>query len=120
MTSILTCEEYDRYRHNIEHEDELINHRLTWLLISQSFLFGACVAAGSVPFALRVASVVLCLCVYMSIIAAIRSISFLRAEVDGRAPSNCPPIVGADKSHTFGLVAPLGIPIVLILGWLSL
>lgn len=32
---------WQRVRQMIEHENELINHRLTWLMTSQSILFGA-------------------------------------------------------------------------------
>jgi hypothetical protein len=32
---------YEKIREQIEHEDELINHRLTWFLASQGFLFVA-------------------------------------------------------------------------------
>jgi hypothetical protein len=31
---------YDRYRRQVEHEDNLVNHRVSWLVASQSFLLG--------------------------------------------------------------------------------
>jgi len=33
--------DWNRVRSEIEHEDNLTNHRLTWLLTSQGFLFAA-------------------------------------------------------------------------------
>jgi hypothetical protein len=37
----MPAEFYDRIRSQIQHEADLINHRLSWLLAAQSFLFAA-------------------------------------------------------------------------------
>lgn len=37
----LNKDQFDQWRDHVKHEDELINHRLTWLLVVQGFLFGA-------------------------------------------------------------------------------
>src|ERR1700677_351087 len=37
----ITCDYYDQVRHQIEHEDDLITQRISWLMASQSFLFSA-------------------------------------------------------------------------------
>ena len=38
---------YEMIREQIKHEDELVNHRLNWLLLSQAFLFTAFIAIAT-------------------------------------------------------------------------
>jgi len=116
----LTATEYDRYRSNIEHEDDLINHRLSWLLIAQSFLLGACVAAANTPIVVRVVGIATCATTYISLLAAIASIRSLRRACQNRIPADFPSIVGDPPLHTMGLVGPLTVPIIFVVAWLLL
>ena len=113
----LTPEEYDRFLSNIEHEDNLINHRLSWLLVSQSFLFGASVAANPVPSIIRIIGIVSALASYVGLVAAILSIATLSRLCEERIPDRFPPAVGAAPLHAMGLVAPIVIPPIFVLGW---
>lgn len=72
---------FENYRQIIEHEDNLINHRVSWLLIAQSFLLGACVASGKYPFIIIFFGFISTLISYLSIRAALSALKILKDEV---------------------------------------
>jgi hypothetical protein len=113
-------DQYKICRGNIEHEDDLINHRLSWLVLAQSFLFAACISAKQTPCVVRAVGIAICVATYISIIAAIWSIRCLRRHYSGEIPAGYPPLVGAKPLHGLGLFAPIIIPPIFILGWLLL
>lgn len=114
----LSPEGYDRYRRNIEHEDDLINHRLSWLLIAQSFLLGACVASGQAPTVVRAVGIATCAATYISLLAAIVSIRNLCRAAGGTPPTGFPPVVSGPLLHGMGLIGPLAVPLIFVAAWL--
>jgi len=94
---------YEIYRRNIEHEDHLINHRLSWLMVAQSFLLAACVSSGRTPFIIKALGVSTCIVSYVSIFAAFRSINLLKEQRSTNIPEGYPPLVGANELN--GLIA---------------
>ncbi len=81
---------YDRLRKQIEHEDGLVNHRITWLLASQGFLFFAynqVSTAANKPGHFKITLLLIAalglaitLSIFLSILAAFDSLKNLRAS----------------------------------------
>jgi hypothetical protein len=113
----LNQNEFDRFRHNIEHEDNLINHRTSWLLISQSFLLGACVAANTYPFVIKVVGTIIAISSELGTVAAICALDRLRRECSAGFEGTVPPLISDPVVHWMGLVAPLALPIVFAIVW---
>ena len=134
-------EYYHLIRQRIEHEDELIVQRLSWLVASQSFLFTAYAIvlngltatpqpatetvihqqlrlSGLIPLA----AIMTCALIYIGIIAAVKAIASLRRSYRSRFPSDetVPGIQADDLTRALGLVAPLLLPLVFIGVWLYL
>ena len=109
----------DDYTERIDKENEFINHRVSWLLTSQSILGTAYVLAsragaaqpGTVPDFLswlpKLGLISSCL-IYISIFAAIRGITYIRAERPG---------LGQRSLLFLGLVAPALLPLVCFVSW---
>lgn len=67
--SSVSAQENDRYERTfsrIVREDELINHRMVWLLTSQSILFGAYALQKPSPFKQADYIIVICLLVVLT------------------------------------------------------
>jgi hypothetical protein len=137
---------YELLRKQVEHEDNLINHRLNWLLLSQGFLFvayGTILTSDNLNLAQKVwplrilitVAVVVSTLTCSSIWAAFRAVHELRAcwlrfnEAEskmerGKLETDFPPIIwdGCTRSSRFarGEYAAVGIPICIILAWISL
>lgn len=131
---------YRLCRSRIEHEDELIVQRLSWLVASQSFLFTAYAitsnalttldpkAAGSfldhavLVFRL-IPTVATCtaLLIYISILAGLRAIRQIRRFYLSKAvPTDLPPIQTSATTRLLGLSAPLLLPVLFVSVWLVL
>jgi hypothetical protein len=108
---------YLRFRSVIEHEDHLVNHRLSWLLIAQSFLLGACVAAESTPEVIRTIGVLTCGVTFVSVLAAEVAIVKLARKFTGGVPDGCPPLVSQWVVHGFGLIGPCTLPLLFAYAW---
>lgn len=113
--------EYDRIRSKWIHEDALINHRLTWLLASQSLLFaGYSVLLKTCPATARIErliwwtpllGILTSLLLFFSITAAIIAILCLRREFPDLA-------LEVNRATTIaGFVAPFFLPVVFALAW---
>ena len=81
----MTTDEYtDRTRAMIHHEDTLRDHRLTWLIASQSLLSGAVAFAWGkncyLILSLACAGLLLCLSIGVSLHANTKAIEKLRGE----------------------------------------
>ena len=137
---------YELLRKQLEHEDNLINHRLNWLLLSQGFLFVAYSTILTTDnlnptqkvWPLRILilfAVVVSALTCSSIWAAFRAIQELRAcwlrsnkaeskEEREKLETDFPPIVwdGCTRSSRLarGEYAAVGIPIFVILAWIAL
>ncbi|HTL16000.1 MAG TPA: hypothetical protein VL793_02130 [Patescibacteria group bacterium] len=133
-------ETYKLFRARIEHEDNLIVQRLSWLVASQAFLFTAYAittngltgldskAAGryleqaTLLFRL-IPTVAICvaLLIDISILAALRAIRQIRRLYQAKSISpDLPPIQTAATTRLLGLSAPLLLPVLFVSVWLVL
>ncbi len=122
--SSVSAQENDRYERTfsrIVREDELINHRMVWLLTSQSILFGAYALQKPSPSQSIIVQLIpwvalsLCLLIYTSIIAAVLATYCFRKEFSKEFPHVH--ISGPPLTHLLGLVSPLLLPLVFIGVW---
>jgi len=131
---------YRLYRGRIEHEDNLIIQRLSWLVASQSFLFTAYAIttnglinldakfpgrfaeqAGLLFRLIPTVAICVALLIYISILAALRAIRQIRRLYqDGPVPAELPPIQTAATTRLLGLSAPLLLPVLFVSVWLVL
>ena len=129
---------YQIIRHRLEHEDGLIVQRLSWLVASQSFLFSAYAITlnGMVVTGVRypeqqerflrlvpAVGLLTCVLIYVTILAAVRSMAGLRAEFLKQHPdgvAGLPPLQSARKIRDLGFAAPLVLPLVFVAAWLYL
>jgi hypothetical protein len=131
---------YRLFRDRIEHEDNLIIQRLSWLVASQSFLFTAYAIttnaltnldpkatgrfveqAGLLFRLLPTVAICVALLIYISILAALRAIRQIRRIYQSRpAPADLPPIQTAATTRLLGLSAPLLLPLLFVSVWLVL
>jgi hypothetical protein len=128
------------FRSRIEHEDDLIIQRLSWLVASQSFLFtayaittnglntldpktaGRFLEQSELLFRM-IPTVAICvaLLIYISILAALRAIRQIRHLYQLKSlPPDLPPIQTAATTRLLGLAAPLLLPILFVSVWLVL
>ncbi|HWB60784.1 MAG TPA: hypothetical protein VG733_14910 [Chthoniobacteraceae bacterium] len=138
--SHITAEYYDRVRQQIEHEDNLITQRISWLMASQSFLFSAYAIIlnglqprdntplSSVRFDffhfLPFAGMISTALIYTSICGGVISIGRLRKRWDEQDVDalklNRPPIHSRSLPFLLGQSAPRLLPLALIGMWLYL
>jgi hypothetical protein len=131
---------YRLFRGRIEHEDNLIVQRLSWLVASQSFLFtayaittngltsleqkytGGILEQGELLFRLiPTVAISVALLIYISILAALRAIRQIRRLYQQKnPPSDLPPLQTAATTRLLGLSAPLLVPILFVSVWLVL
>ena len=131
---------YRLVRERIEHEDNLIVQRLSWLVASQSFLFTAyaIVTSGltSQPSSntthfikqmyrlfdlIPVVGTLTSILIYASILAAVAAMRRLRNAYRSRlAKDDDLPIQTLPSIRLFGYSAPLLLPLVFIIVWLAL
>jgi hypothetical protein len=142
-TPLTPLEYYNLVRERIEHEDNLIVQRLTWLVGSQSFLFTAYAIASnglmsqpvqpvSAHFGeqlellfqlIPIVAMLTCVLIYISILAAVITTAKLRCGYRSRfgpEEDSLPPIMTAAPTRLFGLVAPLFLPLMFAGIWLVL
>ena len=134
-------EYYNVIRARIEHEDNLIVQRLSWLVASQSFLFTAyaivtnglttqppqpaCIhfsAQLQLLFQLiPIVGTLTCLLIYISILAAVASMKRLRDSYHSRFGVNeneLPPIMTRPPIRLLGHSAAVLLPLVFTIVWL--
>jgi hypothetical protein len=134
---------YQVIRGRIEHEDNLVMQRLSWMVASQSFLFTAYAivlnglnslpTAGEPPQFLDqqilmfhlvpVVAILTCVLIYISILAALKSMANLRRLYRsrfGEENEDLPDIQPATSIRTAGSSAPTVLPLVFTAVWLFL
>jgi hypothetical protein len=131
---------YRLIRSRIEHEDNLMSQRLSWMVASQAFLFTAYaittsglsnqISAGDSLFhsqarvlfrLIPVVAICNALLIYIGILAALKAIRELRRAYRARrGPNESPPIQTSVLTRRLGLAAPVLLPLVFILVWLAL
>jgi hypothetical protein len=134
---------YDRIRSQIEHEDELINLRVVWQLLAQSFFFSTYASllnadkqAKSVLFhqeqevlfwLVPVAAFFAGLLTAVSIFTSLANIAHLRHLFEDYAKNEAaedqsaklfPPIQGVERLRKLANIAPIGLPLLFIRAWL--
>jgi hypothetical protein len=132
---------YNVVRSRIEHEDNLVVQRLSWLVASQSFLFTAyaivtnglasqppppsCIRfAGQLQLLYQLIPVVgtlTCALIYVSILAAVASMRRLRNSYHSRFGDDekgLPSIMSRPPIRLFGHSASVLLPLVFITIWL--
>jgi hypothetical protein len=135
MADELTKDEYVFLREEMRHEDNLINARLSWLINSQSFLFGAfaiTVNAGTPSkFAmyeklnvvlvnwLPVAGILSLTASYLTILAAILHTRRVRRLAQDKCPPHMMPLNGEILVARMGLSGAIFTPIIFLTVWLA-
>ena len=138
--NVSALENYKLFRDRIEHEDNLIVQRLSWLVASQAFLFsayaittnglttldprtpGAYQEQATLLFRLiPTVAISVALLIDISILAALRAIRQLRRlyQAKGTSPE-VPPIQTSATTRLLGLSAPLLLPVLFVSVWLVL
>ena len=129
----LERDSYRIVRSEIEHEDQLINHRLSWLVSSQSFLLTAYAICLNAPMEfhrqsyerlnrvlfnlLPYAGLLTTVLIYPTILAAVISLARLRRFANRHHHLGLPPVHGALLTAFLGLSGPLTIPWVFAIAW---
>ncbi len=133
---------YGLIRSQIEHEDELVNMRVIWLIISQAFFFGAYASLMTAPtearnhlfeaelsllvWLLPVAALAAGMLTYVSILSSLRAIANLRTHYDHYAAVQWstdtsrvqyPDIQGSPGLRRWALVSPATLPLVFSISW---
>ena len=136
---------YDRIRSQIEHEDELIDLRVVWQLLAQSFFFSTYASllnankeAKSVLFhqeqevlfwLVPLAAFFAGLLTAGSIFTSLANIAHLRHLFEDYAKDEAaedqsaklfPPIQGVERLRKLANIAPIGLPLLFILAWLAI
>jgi hypothetical protein len=135
--SIDPLDYYRIVRGQLEHEDNLITNRLSWLIASQSFLFTAyAILAGNVSQGVisdpRRQLLVLipgiagltCIFIFLAILGGVIAMHNLR-KLHRRHSSSAhnqtlPPVQGYHATQFLGLVAPILLPILFTSVWVYL
>jgi hypothetical protein len=107
----------------VEHEDELINHRFSWLIGAQSILLAAWASSPSAlgRQLLPWAGLLSALFTYSSILAAIWALECLRTHEkanDLQASDRYPQLTSPWKRHWLGLAGPICVPPCFIVIWI--
>ena len=137
------AEYYDRIRSQIEHEDELINLRVVWQLLVQSFFFSTFATMLNAKeqaktalfdqlqyflvWVVPIAALLAGLLTFVSIVTALWNINSLRRSHENYSRDNArqdpstklfPPIQGPEYVRRLAQVSPIGLPLLFILTWL--
>jgi hypothetical protein len=139
--NISPLERYQLFRNRIEHEDNLIMQRLSWLMASQSFLFTAYAivtngmsisptAAAANVFAnhlstlgqiIPIVALLNSLLIFVSILAALKAIRELRRGYQQRPGAlEIIPLQTSRVARVLGLSAPVLLPPLFLAVWLFL
>jgi hypothetical protein len=138
------AEYYELIRGQIEHEDQTVNQRVIWQIISQAFFFGAYASLVTAPqqardpvfqalqqfllWAMPVAALLAGLLTYMSILASLRTMSYLRSLYESYAKEErrddassklYPDIHGPAHARRWAVLTPLAMPLVFIATWIA-
>jgi hypothetical protein len=126
----------DRQDRQIDTEMNLVSARMTWLVISQSFLFGAFIGSGSlapplfgesVQALVSVVGLLTCAWVRISVAAALAVVDRRKDErhpilaaLSHTLGVELPAVHREDPAHSAGNAPPQRIPAMLILAWATL
>lgn len=140
FVAVADLDRYRLVRQQIEHEDNLVSQRLSWLLVSQSFLFTAYAISVNGPPQIRshalettvsellvllpLVSILSALLIGLTVIAGIWTMYKLRRRysppLESTFGDELPPIQSAGGALFLGHFAPLFLPVLFIVIWLVL
>jgi hypothetical protein len=136
LESISRFQYYQIIRSQIEHEDNLINQRLSWFVAAQAFLFSAYAILLNAPSQVRLQSfakqqeilfsliplvaIGVSILIYVTIIAATLAMANLRRLAKNYFEDNAllPPIQGYRKTFLLGQATPILIPFLFMSSWI--
>lgn len=123
-------------RSRLEHEDNLINQRVSWLVSSQSFLLTGFAIAANGPVqdpmlpagALRArlmsllpgVGIACALLVIVAMIGGLMALAELRQIARENFPAERTPLVVRTRIQFLGVSAPTVLPIVFLLTWIAI
>ena len=133
-------EYYKIIRSQIEHEDNLINQRLSWFLAAQAFLFTAYAILLNAPTEVRaqkfaaqqdllfllvpIVAIGLSVLIYTTVFAAMIAMAHLRRLLESHVKEQertvLPPVQGYRLTLVLGQAAPILIPLLFIVIWIIL
>jgi hypothetical protein len=131
---------YQIIRSQIEHEDNLINQRLSWFVAAQAFLFSAYAIILNAPsqarlqsfatqqeilvFLIPLVAIGVGILIYITVIAAMLAMANLRRLLESHAKEKeiavLPPVQGYRQTLLPGQASPILIPLLFMIGWIVL
>jgi hypothetical protein len=139
-TAVASLDQYRMVRQQIEHEDNLVNQRLSWLLSSQSFFFTAYAISLNGPTIIRskslestvgllilllpLVSILSAVLIGLTVWAGMWTMQKLRhrygREMIQKFGDELPPIQSTGGALFLGHFAPIFLPALFIVIWLML
>ncbi len=121
-------------RRRVEHEDNLVNQRLSWILTSQAFLLTGYAILLNAPLDLRAKNyarqhellmklipstgIATVLLIWLAIFGALIAMRDLRAYAVAHPGYDASHVQGRRLTRLLGMAAPLLIPLVFLVTWL--
>jgi hypothetical protein len=136
--SISGIQYYQIIRSQIEHEDNLINQRLSWFVASQAFLFSAYAILLNAPsqvreegfatqreilfFLIPLVAIGVSILIYITVIAAMLAMANLRRLLKTHLDDSAllPPVQGYRQTFLLGQATPILIPFLFMISWIVL
>jgi hypothetical protein len=127
---------YQIIRSQIEHEDNLINQRLSWFVAAQAFLFSAYAILLNAPPQVRVqrfaaqqellfsliplVAIGVSILIYITVIAAMLAMANLRRLLKTHVEDSAllPPVQGYRQTFLLGQATPILIPFLFMSSWI--
>src|ERR687895_70464 len=137
LESISGIRYYEIIRSQIEHEDNLINQRLSWFVASQAFLFSAyAILLNASPqvrlqsfatqqeilfYLIPLVAIGVSILIYITVIAAMLATANLRrllkTHMNEKDSALLPPVQGYIQTLLLGQASPLLIPFLFMISW---
>jgi hypothetical protein len=140
LESISRIEYYQIIRSQIEHEDNLINQRLSWFVAAQAFLFSAYAILLNAPSQVRLqrfatqqeilfsliplVAIGVSILIYITVVAAMLAMANLRRLLEGHMKEEesalLPPVQGYRQTLLLGQASPILMPFLFMISWIVL
>jgi hypothetical protein len=139
LESISGIQYYQIIRSQIEHEDNLINQRLSWFVAAQAFLFSAYAILLNAPsqvrqefatqqeilfFLIPLVAIGVSILIYITVIAAMLAMANLRRLLESHLKEEesalLPPVQGYRQTLLLGQASPVLIPFLFMISWIVL
>ena len=140
VESISKLQYYQIIRSQIEHEDNLINQRLSWFVASQAFLFSAYAILLNAPSQVRLqnfatqqeilfsliplVAIGASILTYITVIAAMLATANLRrllkTHMNEKDSALLPPVQGYRQTLLLGQASPILMPFLFMISWIVL